>query len=83
MTFGEVVGYISIFAISAWCLFEAYDRIQVSRGIFPSKAETTLDDIKKMRDSGHASYAIRRYRQMPENKGIYTLKGATKIVKKL
>ena len=83
MGIGEVAGSIVVLAIIIWGGFEIYDYIQVSRGVFPKKSDTTLEDIKRMRDSGYESYAVRRFRQLPENKRVYTLYGAVKQVKEL
>lgn len=83
MEIGEVVGGIAILTAVIWLGVELYDFVQVKRGILPRRSETTLDDIKRLRDSGRETLAVRRFRQLPENKGIYTLVGANKMVKEL
>jgi len=83
MEIGEVAGLIVLLSVVIWGSGEIYDFIKVRQGIFPKKAETTLSDIKRMRDAGHDVFAVRRFRQMPENRGLYTLRGAQKIVDQL
>ncbi|OUS07819.1 hypothetical protein A9Q81_01090 [Gammaproteobacteria bacterium 42_54_T18] len=83
MAIGEIAGSIIILTAVIWLGTELYDLIQVKRGIFPKKSETTVEDIKKLRDTGHESLAVKRFRQLPEHKGIYTLKGASKMVSEL
>lgn len=83
MTAGFVVSTIVFGAIAIYGAVELYDFIQVRRGIFPKQSETTLDDIKQLRDKGYDNIAVRRFMKMPENRGLYTSKGADKLVKEL
>ena len=83
MEIGEVAGVIVLLSAAIWGGGEMYDFIKVRQGVFPRKAETTLPDIKRMRDAGYDVFAVRRFRQMPENKGLYTLRGAQKMVDQL
>ena len=83
MGFGEVFATLALITVSIWLLLQAYDYIQVKRGIFPKPSETTIDDIKRLRDNGHVGIAVKRYKQLPENKGLYTDKGAQKKVDEL
>lgn len=83
MTMGEVAAGIIIASAAIWCSIELYDLVQVKRGVFPKKADTSLEDIKKLRDSGHTNMAVRRFKNMPENKGLYTARGAAKRVGEL
>lgn len=50
----------STLGISAW------DAWLVHRGILPHPNQTTLADIKKMRDNGQRLWALRRLRRLPE-----------------
>ena len=50
------------------------------KGVLPAVEQTTLDDIKRLRNEGKMSWAIKRFRQLPENKNKYTLRGAKEIV---
>jgi len=83
MEIGEVAGVILLLSIATWGCAEMYDLVKVKQGVFPRKSETTLADIKRMRDAGYDAYAVRRFRQMPENRGLYTVRGAQKMVDRL
>lgn len=83
MSVGEFFGTVAIVAILIWVSAQLYDYIQVKRGKFPKSSDTTLDDIRKLRDDGHIGIAIKRFQQMPQNKGLYTDQGAEQKVKEL
>lgn len=83
MSFEIVVGAIIAIAVIIYLLGELYDFIQVKRGIFPRKSETTIEDIKRLRDEGHTAIAISRFRDLPENRKIYTEYGARKKIQEL
>ncbi|OUS28194.1 hypothetical protein A9Q99_11680 [Gammaproteobacteria bacterium 45_16_T64] len=83
MLIGEIAFVIIALSVGICGSIELYDFIQVKKGAFPKQKGITLEDIKKMRDDGHESFAIRRFRKMPENKGLYTLKGASEKIASL
>jgi len=74
---------IAAISLLVWFGSHLYDWVNIWRGVFPKPSNTTIDDIRQLRDKGYVGIAIKRFRQLPENKGIYTLKGADKIVSKL
>jgi hypothetical protein len=55
----------------------------ISKGELPSADSVTLEDIKKLRDEGEVGWAIKRFRQLPENRKKYTLRGAKEAVEAL
>lgn len=83
MTLASVAGVIILIAVGLWALSECYDYIQVKRGIYPRKSQTTLEDIKRLRDQGRKGIAVKRFRQLQENRRIYTEYGAAKKVEEL
>ncbi|GLU39981.1 hypothetical protein [Pseudomonas sp. NBRC 100443] len=83
MAIGEVFATLFILAFLIWGGGQLYDLIQIKRGVFPKPSETTLADIKRLRDQGYMGIAIKRFQLLPENKGLYTEKGARKKVEEL
>lgn len=83
MTFAVVVGLIIFIAVVLFLFGEIYDFVQVKRGVFPKKSESTIEDIKKLRDAGYMEAAIKRFQALPENRRIYTEYGATQKIKEL
>ncbi|OUS24995.1 hypothetical protein A9Q99_22375 [Gammaproteobacteria bacterium 45_16_T64] len=84
LSFIEQAFYFSMtFAVIVWSGMWVFDFILVQKGILPKKSETTIEDVKRLRDQGREGWAVRRFQQMPENKGLYTSKGADKLVEEL
>ena len=83
MSLATVITTIIFLAIAIYCSVEIYDFIQVRRGIFPRKSETTLDDIRRLRDEGYRNIAVRRFMRMRENRHKYTDVGAKQKVDEL
>ncbi|MED5611483.1 hypothetical protein VV867_27595 [Pseudomonas sp. JH-2] len=83
MAVGELFATLALITLAIWCCGQLYDLVQIRRGKFPSPARTTLDDIRRLRDEGYMGIAIKRFQQLPENKGLYTEKGARKKVEQL
>ena len=52
-----------------------------SGGGVPKPSETTLDDIKNLRDYGPLGIAVKSFEQLPSNKKMYTDFGARAKVK--
>ncbi|MAR90388.1 MAG: hypothetical protein SV765_18925 [Pseudomonadota bacterium] len=83
MTVGEFLATVAFATFAIWGSAQLYDYVQVKRGKFPRASRTTLSDIRRLRDEGHIGIAVKRFQQMPENKGLYTDQGAEKKVKDL
>tara|TARA_B100001778_G_C18405700_1_gene546334 strand:+ start:540 stop:791 length:252 start_codon:yes stop_codon:yes gene_type:complete len=83
MSLSTVVVSCFVLAIVLWTGTRIYDRIQTRRGIIPESSETTLDDIRRLRDEGRTAVAIRRFMELPENRNLYTEEGAKRKVEEL
>ncbi|WP_369601329.1 hypothetical protein AAIA72_16210 [Hahella sp. SMD15-11] len=83
MTWASFLFLVTVVSLILWGIAQAYDYIQIWRGVFPPPDKTTLDDIRRLRDRGHTGIAVKRFLQRPENKGRYTQKGAEEAVRNL
>src|SRR5690606_34969935 len=83
MTTGEFFATLAFITLGIWLLSQGYDKFQIWRGAFPKPSETTLDDIRRLRDQRHLGIAVKRFQQMPENRGVYTEKAAFERVRSL
>jgi len=83
MTVETFLATVAIATLAIWLSAQLYDWLLTWRGVFPKPSETTLEDIRRLRDQGCVGIAIKRFRQLPENRGIYTSKGADKMVSEL
>lgn len=80
-----VSAIIIIFLVSGLlsAIIVIQDYYLTRKGILPPANSATLDEIKALRDAGKVGWAIKRFRQRPENRKKYTLRGARESVQAL
>lgn len=82
MTLYDFVALAILMSVLVSAGARLHERWQIRRGGYPPKPGT-VQDVIRLRDSGHVVYGIKRFRELPENRRVYTLYGAKKRVQEL